>query len=811
MSPAVSVIVPVYNVEDWLAACLDSLQAQSETDWEAILVLDGPTDGSEAVAHDYAERDDRIRVIPTRHGGPGAARNAGLVHANGEYLAFLDADDLLLPGALESLLAAAREDAADVVVSSGDDLHDDGRRQRYWTQSDRLHRERARRLTVATHPRLLLDLVAWAKLYRRDWYREIGVRFPEGVHTEDMVPWVEAALAARSISVIPDVTCLHRRHEAAISADYLRERTLIDWIGQSTRAISIVRDLGGEEALRVYLDEFLTRQWLSRAREYDRLPAGDSAELFTQHARILRITARTARLDLPAHVDGLLDAIADGWAIVPPRAGGESLNPVTVELPKDGEGIRTRARRLHELLRTGRADRAWARAVFTEYILIPMARIPAAEAEQAQTDVARVLAELFPGPSRLGLIPGRRAKLGVLASRQWGAGPLVRRALAARRPRGERRRAVYRGRPVVFYPAWEKVNPFLTMLHLEARGRMRAVDGLANHYELLHWLRADGEPAVLHLHWTGPIVDRAADDAGAQLIVDEFLEALDRRLAAGSELIWTIHNVLPHDNAYPDAGRRLHAALAERARIIHILTEGTVAAVGEQYPLPPEKLRYIPHASYHGLYGAPGAPADARRRFRIADDATAVLFFGQIRPYKGLDVLADALIRRQASGQRIHLLVAGRPRDEDAVTGILDRLRSAGVAVTASLGFVAEADVADWFSAADVVALPYTRILNSGTVILAASYGVPVIVTRSAGIESEYGAEAWARLIGGEAGADEQTGGELAGQLADVLAGEWYRDAATRGAALAFAEGRSLLGMSRAYADLLDELDPATS
>lgn len=90
-----SVIIPVYNVEPYLAQCLDSVLAQDFADWEAICVNDGSTDGSGEILEQYAARDKRIRVITQPNGGLSAARNTGLDHASGDYILFLDSDDWL--------------------------------------------------------------------------------------------------------------------------------------------------------------------------------------------------------------------------------------------------------------------------------------------------------------------------------------------------------------------------------------------------------------------------------------------------------------------------------------------------------------------------------------------------------------------------------------------------------------------------------------------------------------------------------------------------------------------------------------------
>ena len=91
--PKISIIVPVYNVEQYLAECIESIKDQSLTDIEIILVDDGSPDNSGAICDDYARKDDRIRVIHKKNGGLSSARNAGLEVAIGEYIGFVDSDD----------------------------------------------------------------------------------------------------------------------------------------------------------------------------------------------------------------------------------------------------------------------------------------------------------------------------------------------------------------------------------------------------------------------------------------------------------------------------------------------------------------------------------------------------------------------------------------------------------------------------------------------------------------------------------------------------------------------------------------------
>ena len=104
-NPKISVVVPAYNVEGYLGACLDSLAAQTFGDFEAVCVDDGSTDGTRAILDEYAARDRRFCVIGRENGGVSAARNTALDAARGEFVTFLDADDLFEPDALETIVA----------------------------------------------------------------------------------------------------------------------------------------------------------------------------------------------------------------------------------------------------------------------------------------------------------------------------------------------------------------------------------------------------------------------------------------------------------------------------------------------------------------------------------------------------------------------------------------------------------------------------------------------------------------------------------------------------------------------------------
>lgn len=119
----VSIIIPVYNVQNYLPQCLDAVATQSYPNWEAILVDDGSSDSSGQLCDAYAKVDPRFRVIHKENGGAASAKNIGLDHATGSYLAFIDSDDYVEPNWLGMLIRTAQESGADVVEFSFDKVY----------------------------------------------------------------------------------------------------------------------------------------------------------------------------------------------------------------------------------------------------------------------------------------------------------------------------------------------------------------------------------------------------------------------------------------------------------------------------------------------------------------------------------------------------------------------------------------------------------------------------------------------------------------------------------------------------------------
>ena len=119
--PIVSLLIPVYNVEKYLAECLDSALAQTLSDIEIICIDDGSTDASGAMLDEYAKKDPRVKVIHKQNSGYGASMNRGLDAATGEFIGILESDDTMLSNGLEVLFNAAKKHGVNIEIK-GEDL-----------------------------------------------------------------------------------------------------------------------------------------------------------------------------------------------------------------------------------------------------------------------------------------------------------------------------------------------------------------------------------------------------------------------------------------------------------------------------------------------------------------------------------------------------------------------------------------------------------------------------------------------------------------------------------------------------------------
>lgn len=199
-----SIVVPAYNVEAYLGECLDSILKQTYSTLEIIIIVDGATDGTHSVASQYAERDSRIQVHHQENSGLSAARNTGASKATGTYLWFVDSDDKIPPKAAAALVGSLTKTNSDIAVGCYNRFNSKQSWQAgHWIRD--LHAKQVHGLRVDDDPSILVNAVAWSKVYSTRFWRENDLSFPVGVTYEDQPVSARAYARAEGIDVVSDV------------------------------------------------------------------------------------------------------------------------------------------------------------------------------------------------------------------------------------------------------------------------------------------------------------------------------------------------------------------------------------------------------------------------------------------------------------------------------------------------------------------------------------------------------------------------------------------------------------------------------
>ncbi|GGJ18575.1 bifunctional glycosyltransferase/CDP-glycerol:glycerophosphate glycerophosphotransferase [Streptomyces brasiliensis] len=280
--PRFSVIVPAYKVQAYLHECLDSVLSQSYPDLELIAVDDCSPDASGEIIDEYAARDSRVRAVHLpENQGLGRARNAGMAHAEGDYLVFLDSDDTLTPGALQAV--------ADRIKETGDPevlVYDHART--YWTgevvrdeSGSRLTQQGPAPFRLAGRPELLRVLmVAWNKAYRREFVEREEFTFPPGYYED--TPWTYPVLMAAGTIATLDRVCVHYRQRRRGSILGTTSRKHFDIFKQYDRVFAYVDARPELAEWRPVLFRRMIDHFSTVFTKRDRLPRGSRAAFLRQ-------------------------------------------------------------------------------------------------------------------------------------------------------------------------------------------------------------------------------------------------------------------------------------------------------------------------------------------------------------------------------------------------------------------------------------------------------------------------------------------------------------------------------------------------
>lgn len=229
---AISIVIPVYNIEKYLKVSLDSIQAQTFKDFEAICVNDGSKDKSLDILNQYASMDSRIKVVSQENGGSGSARNNGLSKAQGKYVIFLDGDDYFEPELLEKLYNLAEAHNADISVCSSRKVDDYGNITETRNPNSPLNLAKVpleRPFSYKDFPEDIFSLIGtvpWNKLYLRKMLLENNLKFPALTGPDDLCFVHMANTCAEKIVVIDDELINYRYNRPGSVQTYRANHTL---------------------------------------------------------------------------------------------------------------------------------------------------------------------------------------------------------------------------------------------------------------------------------------------------------------------------------------------------------------------------------------------------------------------------------------------------------------------------------------------------------------------------------------------------------------------------------------------------------
>lgn len=240
-------------------------------------------------------------------------------------------------------------------------------------------------------------------------------------------------------------------------------------------------------------------------------------------------------------------------------------------------------------------------------------------------------------------------------------------------------------------------------------------------------------PRVLHLHWLNVVLAGATSDERALRNIEDFEQLLNSAKKAGVKIVWTVHNVLPHESFTQEFAIRVRKSMVASADLIHVMSPDTVAQCAPYFEIDPAKVVRSEHAGYHGFYSAPQDNKDARARWGLPQGGQLGLILGGIKPYKGLNEFSEHFIAATASDpRRLTLVIAGKAA-RDFEDSPLHKLAALSPNLHVIPKLITDEQVASLMEMADFAAIPYRNSLNSGALVLGLTFGKPMLARASAG------------------------------------------------------------------------------
>lgn len=276
---------------------------------------------------------------------------------------------------------------------------------------------------------------------------------------------------------------------------------------------------------------------------------------------------------------------------------------------------------------------------------------------------------------------------------------------------------------VIFIPVYS--NPYQKVLAnwLSKEGVSVSFGITSNLFSVLRSVKNNWKPDVLHIHWLHPFL--LANSRGETILKSSsFIGELIILKLLGIKIVWTVHNIISHETNFKSLELFFTKLLLRLCNRIIVHSPSAKKEVMKTYKIRDSSIIAIPHGNYIDCYENVIDKTEAKKQLHLSSEDVIFLYFGQIRPYKGVLELIDAFKRLEQSQAK--LLIIGKPLNNEVANDVVikctkdERIRTV-------LKFVPDDELQIYMNAADIVVLPYKNILTSGAIILAMSFGKPVI------------------------------------------------------------------------------------
>ncbi|MXS86098.1 glycosyltransferase [Nitrosomonas sp. HPC101] len=238
---------------------------------------------------------------------------------------------------------------------------------------------------------------------------------------------------------------------------------------------------------------------------------------------------------------------------------------------------------------------------------------------------------------------------------------------------------------------------------------------------------------VCHFHWLHDKTKNAKTEAEANEAVAYWERLLCRIKENGHKIVWTVHNVMPHEAVWVEQDKKIHQMMADAADALHVMASDSAKLTEPYYQLDERKIFLVPHPTYQGAQPDDISRGEARSHLKISEEEFVFLSFGAIMEYKGYDWLMAAYDQlRDKAVKKTRLIIAGLPSDKALVERI-NRWGRTKADVILDMVPVPNEKLQIYFRAADVAVCPYRRTMNSGAAFMALTFELPVIGPNSGG------------------------------------------------------------------------------